>query len=438
MLLVTGVNKDSLQFAAAMNMRGKLARLCRECDAAFSNRPGANRFSPCIWAACSEEWKGLVPIDRVSLMRPLHVIAIFSFLIATPLPAADELQDLLLDKFRSQNQLDHERLRTVVVEAVTKAGELKETDPDRGIDLLRVASNRIDGVKLLNVAERKALTELIQPLIAECRDNSLRKRRERASLRVDAFKEYLEISAFEGRFPGRSGAEHWEPANFMAPDGTSRVGRLYTLGTGAITFKFGPKELHQPPSNFPLIQVFGGFYVFDKNAGYQVFLTNREFYDSVLLPLVREYDRSDTPGKTLRTTAELARRPNPRRLQASIDSGEFFLRSLPDLEPIPGVSANEGPFLEFVAQSLMHKAMPISIDRIYPVDLQDRLVGFSKIQLSAVRRSLQLLQAKDVAVSPLYAEIMREETSQLLKSEYANFGQGEINRAVLYIFSKLK
>ena len=58
--------------------------------------------------------------------------------------------------------------------------------------------------------------------------------------------------------------------------------------------------------------------------------------------------------------------------------------------------------------------------------------------VSAARRTLVLLQAKGVSVSPVYAEIMRDETTKLLKSEYANFSENEANGAVLFIFGKLK
>jgi hypothetical protein len=370
--------------------------------------------------------------------RVIALVSALGLACVGPVAAADEFEALLLDTFKTQNQVDARKLRDEVVAAVAKANDLKETDPDRGIELLRAASNSMDRVKLLSGAERKAMSELLRPAILELRDLSIRKRRDLASIRLDAFKEYLQFSAYEGRYPGRSGADHAEPAYFMAPDGSSRVGKLLSLGTGVITFKFDLKERNQFPLTFPVIQVFGGFYVYDQSFGYQTFLTNREFFDHVLMPLVKEYDRSDAPGKTKRTPAEAARAPDLRRLKSGIDSGEFFLRTLPDTEPIPGVSSNEDPFLEFVAQKLIHKGLPVPVDRIYSHELQDRLEGLSRIQLSAVRRTLHLLQLKGTAVSPLYAEILREEVTQLLKSEYANFTQNEINRSVLYIFSKLK
>jgi len=188
----------------------------------------------------------------------------------------------------------------------------------------------------------------------------------------------------------------------------------------------------------PLIQVFGGFYVFDRQNAHHVFLTNREFYDAVWLRLVHEYDLTDSVTKPKLTAAEAIRVADKVRLRATIESGEYFLRNLPGLEPIPGVGDNEDDFLAFVAQSLMHKGLPIPINRVYSRELQDRLVGFSTMQLSAARRTLFLLQVKDASVSPVFVEIMRDETTKLLKSEYSGFSESESNRAILYLFSKLK
>ncbi len=357
-----------------------------------------------------------------------------------PVLAADEFEEILLYKFSVQKQLDVERARAFVNETVNKAKEIKEIDPDRGIDLLRAATNRIDEVKLMSALERRAMVEVVQPLVLELRDLSLQKRREKASRRIEAFKDYLEVSAYEGRYPGRSGIAAWEPAIFMAPDGQSRPGKLLGLGTGAgaVTLKYGIKEITSAPMPLPLIQVFGGFYVLDKSTGHHVFLTNREFYTSVWSPLVRQFDAEDIPGKKKLTPAEIARGQDDRRLKTSIDSGEFFIRSLTNLEPIPGVGDDESAFLEYLTQSVMHKGLPQPVDRIYSREMQDRLVGFSKMQLSAVRRSLFLLLAKDVAVSPIYAEIMRDETAKLLRSEFLGFSENEANRAILFLFSKLK
>ena len=325
-----------------------------------------------------------------------------------------------------------------VNDAVARAKEIKETDPDKGIDILRSATNRIDEVKLMNGIERRAMVEIVQPLVIECRDLSLLKRREKASVRVEAFKDYLEISAYEGRYPGRSDMAQWEPALFMTPDGKSRPGKLMAIATGIVTVKYKAKEENVPALPLPLIQVFGGFYVFDKNVGHHVFLTNREFHETIWSRLVRQYDSEDSPSRKRLTAEEKARLKDDARLRASIDSGEFFLRSLPNLEPIPGVGRDEGDFLEFIAQTLMNKGMPLTVDRIYPSELQDRLAGFSKMQLSAVHRSLFLLHAKDVSLSPLYIEIMRDETAKLLRSEFAGFTESETNRAIQYLFSKLK
>jgi hypothetical protein len=353
-------------------------------------------------------------------------------------PASEELEALLLHKFGVQNKLETERLRVAVTEAVTKAKELKDIDPDQGIEILRLAVHRIDTVKLLNPSDRRSLLDFIQPLVQELRDASLLKRRELASRRLDAFKDYLEVTALEGRFPGRSGVEKWEPASFMASDGQSRVGKLFALSDRAVTHKFGIKELNVVPLVLPVIQVFGGFYVYDRPTGYHIFLSNREFHAKVWAPLIAEFETADVPGKRRLTATELARTGDKVRWQAEIDTGEYFLRALPDLEPIPGVGANEDPFLAFLALSLMSNGLPTPVDRIYSKELRDSLVGFAPIKMSAARRTLRLLEAKGARVSPLYTEIMRDETSKLLKSEFAGFSETEANRAVFYVFSKLK
>ncbi len=367
-----------------------------------------------------------------------RVAGLLLVLVATGPAWADEFEDILLYKFGVQKQIEIERVRAVVTEAVNKAKEVKENDPDQAIEILRAATNRLDDIKLMSGIERRAMVDLVQPLVIECRDLSLAKRREKASVRFERFKDYLEVSALEGRYPGRSGPAAWEPAAFMDPDGRSRVGKLVGLNTGLVTVNYGQKDLNVAALPLPLIQVFGGLYVYDKASGHHVFLTNREFYDFLWSPLVRQYDADDVPGKKKLTAEETTRSRDDLRLNASIATGEFFLRSLPNQEPIAGVGDDESHFLNFVAQAIMQKGMPQTIDRIYPREMQDRLVGFSKMQLSAVRRSLFLLQAKDVAVSPLYIEIMRDETAKLLRSEYAGFTEGEANRANLYLFSKLK
>lgn len=362
------------------------------------------------------------------------------FVLVAVLPAAasDEVEALLLQKFNVRRQVEAERLRVFVADTVAKAKELKDVNPDQGIDLLRAAVNLIDDVKSLNGTERRALFDLMQPVVQELRDMSLSKRREKASRRLEAFRDYLEVAAFEGRYPARSGSDKWEPANFISPEGQSRVGKLIGIGTGAVIFKFAQKEENVSPLALPLIQVFGGVYVFDRQNAHHVFLTNREFYDSVWSHLVHNYQLDDSTSKPNLTTTELTRVADKARLRATIETGEFFLRALPGVEPIPGVGDNEGAFLEFVAQTLMHKGLPVPINRIYTRELQDRLVGFSPMQLSAARRTLFLLQSKDASVSPVYAEIMRDETTKLLKSEYSGFSESEANRAILYLFGKLK
>jgi hypothetical protein len=121
-----------------------------------------------------------------------------------------------------------------------------------------------------------------------------------------------------------------------------------------------------------------------------------------------------------------------------IESGVYFLRALPGAEQIAGIGANEDAFLAYLAQALVQKGLPIPINRVYARELQDRLVGFSAQQWSAARRTLFVLQARDVKVSPASGEFLRDETAKLLKSEYSGFTETETNRAVLYIFAKLK
>jgi hypothetical protein len=289
--------------------------------------------------------------------------------------------------------------------------------------------------------DRRAMIDQMQPVMNDLRRVSLMKRRAKASKALDAFREYLEITALESRYPGRAAADSadsWEPAFFMAVTGKTRLAKLVKMSTTYVTRQYDVQKELVTPAAIPTIQVFGGLYVFDHNTGHHLFLSNREFYDSVWTKFLDQYHASDVPGKKRLTGAEVARPANPRRLKAQIDSGEYFLRGMPNLEPIPGVGNDESHFLEYVATNLRDRGLPVEIDRIYPRDLQETLVGFNKMQLSATKRTLHLLQAKNVTVSTLYAEILREEVTKVLKSEYANFIDSESNRAVQYIFSKLK
>src|SRR5262249_17827054 len=149
----------------------------------------------------------------------------------------------------------------------------------RGLEILRDVRNRMDKFKLLSPADRRSLNDLLQPLTAELRDLSLLKRREKASQKLDAFRDFLVVGGYEGRFPGRSGADQWEPANFTSSDGKTRLGKLFAVSRDRVSHKFGDRELHVQPPLFPLIQVFGGFYVYDKSLNHHVFLTNREFFE---------------------------------------------------------------------------------------------------------------------------------------------------------------
>jgi len=379
-------------------------------------------------------------IPSLPLLGAAMLVRFAAFMVilsaAFSVAASDEIEALLLQKFAVQNKIDAERVRMFVNDSVAKAKEIKDTDPERGIDLLRATLNQIDGMKSIGASERRALFELIRSTVQELRETAFAKRREKASQRLDAFKDYLESSTFGARYAGRAGSDKWEPANFMSPDGQARVGKLIGLGTGIVTHRFGPKEIHVEPLAMPLLQVFGGFYVLDRHSGHHVFMTNREFYDTVWLPLIQEYTLEESALKPKLSTSDSASGAEA-RLRAIIDSGVYFLRALPGAEPIAGIGPNEDAFLAYLAQGLVQKGLPIPINRVYARELQDRLVGFSVQQWSAARRALYLLQARDVKVSPASGEFLRDETSKLLKSEYSGFTETETNRAVLYIFAKL-
>lgn len=368
-------------------------------------------------------------------------MALVLFAATAPLArASDELEIILLDKFSVQNKAALARIRADLNDAIAKAQELKDFDPDAGIDLLRAIRNRID-IARVSPADRRGLAEIVAPAMQELRDASLHKRREKATKRLEAFKEYLEVSAYEGKFPGRSAPDphgnKWEPANIWAPDGSTQLTKITSLGTANVALEFGKRKANYAPLTLPFIQVFGGFYVFDKSLGHHMFMTNAEFNEHVWIPLAKQFVKEGLGLKN-----RIMPIPGPemeKLLRVSVASGEHFLRGLPNLEAIPGIlPAEEAKFLEYAAGSINQNNLPTTITRIYPFELQERLAGMSEMQWSAARRTLNLLQAKDTAVSPLYAEILREETVTMLKDEYPNFAEVSTNRAILYIFSKLK
>ncbi len=51
---------------------------------------------------------------------------------------------------------------------------------------------------------------------------------------------------------------------------------------------------------------------------------------------------------------------------------------------------------------------------------------------------MQMLRQKGIAASKLYAEILREETAAVIRSEYDNFDGDVMNRTLVYVFSKLR
>lgn len=372
-------------------------------------------------------------------MRMLFLSAVTAIAVVGHAAQADNgFEDRLLAKFQIRNQEDVGALRKQVADTVAEATALKDVDPDKGIELLRDLRNRMDGVKILTGAQRREFTDAMQPVVLELRDQSLANRRDRASRRLEDFRDFLVVGGYEGRYPGRSGNHKWEPANFISPNGQARLGKLVSLSRGSLSLKFGLKDEVIAPPFYPLIQVFGGFYVYDKTLNHHVFLTNREFYSYVWQPILQRYLTDDSILRPPVSPIEALRVPEPGILKTTVDSGVYFLRSLPAQEPIPGLGSNESPFLDYLALRVGTKLLPTELNRMYPRDLQDRLLGLSEIQWSAAHRAVMLMRSRDLSVSPLFAEILREETDKLLRSEYANFSQIESNRAIFYIFSKLK
>src|SRR5262245_18869546 len=126
-------------------------------------------------------------LHRINLMyrRLIAIVLLASAPISTR--ADDGFEDLLIKKFQAQRVADYKQLEAAVDDAKLQAEKLKDTDPDRGIEILRDIRNRMDNVKLISMTERRAQLEKLQPVVAELPDLSLRKRREKASMRLDAF-----------------------------------------------------------------------------------------------------------------------------------------------------------------------------------------------------------------------------------------------------------
>lgn len=369
--------------------------------------------------------------------RSTFLACLIPLVFVTWLPAND-FEEILFLKFHEQNKLATEKLRAHVNDAAAKAKELQDESPETGLELLREAFRRLDAARMLPPTERRAMSEVLKPLLVELRGRSILKKRLRAVDRMEAFREYLTTTAIEGKYPGRSGPEHWEPAYFTTPDGQSRLGMLYRLGTATVSVQFGREQKEFVALTLPIIQVFGGFYVFDLHVGHHLFLTNREYYQYVFRPYAREFTQEGTLSRLQDVMVKFDQAEARPEVKAQIQSGEFFLRTLASREPIPGVGDREFEFNEFLTQKVVRTGLPMAVDRMYPGELFDRLKGMSLIQMSATRRAVFLMRAKEIVVSNLYAEILREETAKLLRSEYAGFSEQEMNRTLVYVFGKIR
>ena len=155
------------------------------------------------------------------------VVGLWIAVVAGSLHAQGEaLESALIRKFENQNKLDLDQARAIVNEAAEKATALKDSDPEKGLELLRLASRRVDAVKLLPYADRKAFDEKIKPLAKELREQSLQKKREAAIGNPFAFRDFLELVAPDMRNPGRTGPDRWEPALFGGGTPQSQLGKL--------------------------------------------------------------------------------------------------------------------------------------------------------------------------------------------------------------------
>jgi hypothetical protein len=357
---------------------------------------------------------------------------------AKNLDGAAKAEDRLLEKFEFNQKAEAEKLKLFVLDATAKAKDLKDTDPQRGLDLLRQAGVRIDQTRILSYGDRKNLMELVKPLLQELRTEALLRKRIAACDRLDAFREYIEQIAPEIRTPGRSGPDHWEPAVAAFTNGVPRTIQLKNIGASVIHYMYGKDERNLPTNLYPWIQVFGGVYIYDNATKQPMYLSNREFYETQFRPLINEFVATDPRGRAKQATTGKA--PADPLFEAEVDSGVIFLRGLSGVQPLPGISdLRETDFLEFAAQRIIQKGLPTPIDRIYEADLRD--LGLSAIEQSAVRRSLFLLRAKGVASSKLYAEILREETASVIRSEYSGVGEtisDTMNRVLIYVFRKLR
>lgn len=351
--------------------------------------------------------------------------------------SASEIEDVLLQRFADRNRVAMERLRIEVNEAVAKAKAMKESDAEGAMALLRNVGGRVDRTPILAYAERKAMNEAVRLVLTELRDHAAAIRREAATTQFEAFRAYLETGAQDAKGIGRANPEKWEPAIFTDLNGVARPVKFTGLGTGVISHHYRSEEKNYPPGLFPWVQVFGGMYVFDKSVNHHVFLTNREFFEHVWMPIVPELRALDLiPEAGWHSRYESGRK---KRLEdPDLATGVMLLRQIPSAAPIPGVEGREAEFVEFAAVRLRDRGLPLLPERIYDPELERTMFGASAMHKSAIRRSLNLMQARNLVVSPLYAEILREEASVLVRSEYANFPDVELNRALPYVFRQLR
>jgi hypothetical protein len=363
-----------------------------------------------------------------------RLLASFALLVVLAGVRADDIESRLLEKFDRNAKIQVEKLRQFVDASVTQAKAIKESDPEGALEMLRQASVRIDRTALLSYADRKNLTEGIRPILHEMRDQVLQRKRVEASKKVSLFRDYLENVATDLRNPGRSNTDHWEPAYGFDPAGRPQLVQLESIF--GLQFKPGHGDKAMTPTYFPWLQVAGGVYVYDIAVNHQMWMSNQDFFRSIFMPLVDAYVAEDPRNRGIGARSRSTSDP---LLQGEVDSGVFFLRGLTGIQPIPGLIENqETEFLEWAAQRLLHKALPTPINRIYDRDMLDRLSSLTPRQLSAVARSLQMLRQKGVAASVLYAEILREETASLIRSEYNNFDDAAMNRTLVFVFSKLR
>jgi hypothetical protein len=348
---------------------------------------------------------------------------------------ADDIESRLLQKFNQNAKAGVDKLRQFVDASVTQAKAIKETDPEGALELLRKANVRIDQQTLVSYADRKALLEGIRPFLQEVNDQVVLRKRLQAVQKVGNFRDFLENVAPDLKYPGRSGPDHWEPAFGVDPAGRPQLVALQNI-TG-VNFKSGSEERKMPPSYFPWLQVAGGVYVFDLSVGHHIWMTNRQFFEQIFMPTVDAYLAEDMRNRGL--VGATSRSTLSPVLQAEVDSGVFFVRSTPNISPIPGIiPRQETEFLEFAAQRLIKKSLPTPMNRIYDREMLDRVAGLSSQQVSTVYRCLQQLRQKGVATSKLYAEILREETASVLRSEFNSWDDASMNKALLYLFGKLK